>query len=195
MFQTAATSKRLFRILPDHIQYPDQWFLDDPLTADGKEIDSRDFTYGLPYRGPLPAVGQIGNAGRELAFTFGAFDMPVVSAEVANIVRQIAPLDVQCFSLSIPRAVGKYQILNAVCSLDCLDEERSEFTVWQESDHRPDLIGQYHTIPTIRIDPHRTGDHHVFRILNWHVALLVSDTIKDALADIPDLGVVFKQAS
>ncbi len=195
MFQTSAKPKQLFRILADHIQYPDQWFLDDPLTADGCDIDPREFTAGSPYCGPTPVVASIGNPGRELAFNLGAFDMPVVSSAVADIIWRIAPLDVQCFSIDIPGAVGSYQILNAVCSLDCLDEERSEFTRFQVGDHRSDLIGQYHSIPTIRIDPSRTLDHHVFRILNWHVAVLVSDTIKDALADIPHLGIVFKQAS
>lgn len=191
MFQSSAKSKQLYQLLPDHIQYPDQWFLDDPFTADGREIDSREFTAGRPYCGPLPTMASIGNPGRELAFNLGAFDMPIVSAVVANIVWLIAPLDVQCFSINIPGARGSYQILNAVCSLDCLDEERSEFIRWQEGDGRPDRTGQYHSIPTIRIDPIRTHDHHVFRILNWPIALLVSGTIKDALADIPNLGVVF----
>ena len=121
--------------------------------------------------------------------------MPVVSAAVADIVWRIAPLDVQLFPIDIPGAAGSYQILNAVHSLACLDEKRSEFTRWEAEDYRPDLVGQYHSISRIRIDPSRTCDHHIFRILNWHVALLVSDTIKDALVDIPHLGVVFQPAS
>ena len=191
MFLSSSKPKQIFQLLADHIQYPDQWFLRDPRTADGREIDPCDFTDGAPYEGPSPAVASVGNAGRELAFNFGAFDMPVVSSAVADIIWRIAPLDVQRFSIDIPGAAGSYQILNAVCSLDCLDEERSEFTRWNVGDHRADLIGQYHSISTIRIDPLRTRDHHVFRILNWPIALLVSGTIKDALADIPNLGVVF----
>jgi hypothetical protein len=50
-------------------------------------------------------------------------------------------------------------------------------------------------ISTIRIDPTLTGDHHVVRIRTWPIALLVSDTIKDALATIPNLGVGFDPAS
>ena len=191
MFQSSGNPKQLYQLLPDHIQYPDQWFLDDPLTADGREIDPREFVDGVSYDGPAPAVASIGNAGRELAFNLGAFDMPVVSAVVADIVWRIAPLDVQCFTIDIPGAVGSYQILNAVCSLDCLDEERSEFTRWQAGDHRSDLIGQYRMISTIRIDPLRTHDHHVFRIRNFTIALLVSETVKDALVYIPNLGVLF----
>ncbi len=187
--------KQIFDVVADHPGYPDQWFLNEPLAGDWTELDAQDFTEGTPYQGPAPVVLPVGNPGRELAFNFAAFDMPVVSSQVADAIRRIAPNDVQWFPVTVPGAKGSYQILNAIVSLDCLDEERSEFTRWQPGDHRPDRVGHYHSIPTIRIDPVRTGDHHVFRILNWPIALLVSDSIRDALMDVPDLGVLFKPAS
>jgi hypothetical protein len=192
---TAATHKRIFDVCADHVAFPDQWFLDEPLTVAGEQIDSREFTSGKLYEGSLPALVPVGNPGVELAFNLGAFDMPVVSSEIADVISQLAPTDVQFFPVEIPGAQGSYQILNAVCSLDCLDEERSEFTRWQPGDHRSDRIGKYHMISTIRIDPERTGNHHVFRIKNWPIALLVSDAIKDALISIPRLGVLFETAS
>ena len=195
MIQGLAQPKKLFQLLPDHIQYPDQWFLDDPMTTDGQAIDPREFTAGRPYCGPAPAVARIGNPGRELAFNLGAFDMPVVSAAVAEIVWRLSPRDVQLFPIDIPGAVDSYQILNAVCSLDCLDEERSEFTRWQAGDHRSDLIGQYRMISRIRVDLSRTHNRDILRVLNFHIALLVSETIKDALVDIPNLGVLFDPVS
>jgi uncharacterized protein DUF1629 len=79
--------------------------------------------------------------------------------------------------------------------LDCLDEEKSEFTRWTEEDERPNRLGQYHIISTIRIDPSRAQNHHIFRIKDWPLALLVSDTLKNTLEGIPDLGVVFAPAS
>ena len=54
-----------------------------------------------------------------------------------------------------------------------------------------ELAGQYRMISTIRIDPARTGNHHIFRIKNWTIALLVSNTLKDALSRVPELGVLF----
>jgi hypothetical protein len=183
------------RILSDHMGCADQWFLDEPLSADGKEIDAREFMLGAPYCGPLPVMVPIGNPGRELAFNFGAFDFPVVSHAVAEIVRGIAPADVEWFPVGVPGAKHSYLILNAVCALDCLDEQSSEFTRWTEQDSRPDRLGQYHVISTIRIDPSRTANHHIFRIKGWPIALLVSCKLKDALTSIPDLGVVFKPVS
>ena len=189
MIRISAT-KKLFRAIPDDAAYPDQWFIDDPLTADGREVDPDYLVEGSRYEGPVPTVASIGNPGRELAFSFGCFDLPVVTDAVANIIRQIAPRDVQCFPIDIPGASGTYQILNAIHSLECLDEVRSEFTL-SKPGHPPDLAGKYHSIAKIRIDPDRTRDHHIFRLHNWEVVLLVSGTIKDALADIPHLGVLF----
>lgn len=191
----ATSHKRIFDIRADRLKFPDRWFLDEPLTAAGEEIDEREFAEGVRYTGPVPAVVPVYNPGRELAFNLGAFDMPVVSTAVADIIGHAAAGDVECFPVKVPGAKGSYQILNAVHSLDCLDEQRSEFTRWRAGDHRSDLVDQYRMISTIRIDPQRTGHHHVFRIKNWPIALLVSDTIKDALVTIPELGVVFEPAS
>jgi hypothetical protein len=187
--------RSFWRVLVDHEGFADQWFLDEPITAGGEEIDAREFTEGVPYPGPRPAVVPVGNSGRELAFSFGAFDMPVVSTAIADVIFRIAPDDVECFPINVPGSKGTYVILNVICALDCLDEEKSEFTRWTKEDERPDRLGQYHVISTIRVDPSRAQDHHIFRIKDWPLALLLSNTLKNALADIPDLGVVFSQAS
>ena len=133
--------------------------------------------------------------GREVAFHLAAFDMPVVSVEVAAIISRISPSDVELFPVHFPGAKHSYAILNAICRLDCLDESRSEFTRWKEEDGRPDRLGQYHVISTIRVNTVKTGGHHIFRLADWPLALLVSDTLRNALIDIPSLGVEFGLAS
>ena len=133
--------------------------------------------------------------GRELAFNFGALDIPIVSDVVVNAIRRVAPNDVEYFPVSVVGARNSYSILNVTCALDCLDEQRSKFTRWKKGDSREDLIGQYHTVSTIRIDTIRIDDHHVFRLKFWPIALLVSEDIKNAIADIPDLGIVFDATS
>jgi hypothetical protein len=187
-----SASNNFYRVYADHEQYPDQWFLDDPRTADGHEIDARDFRVGRSYTGPLPVIVPVGNKGRELAFNLGAFDMPVVSQAVAKVIRRIAARDVQLFPVTIPGAKDRYEILNVISRAECLDELRSEFTMWSEADKDPERLGKYSMISTIRIDPARVDGHHLFRIARWTLALLVSEPIKDALQEIPQLGVVFQ---
>jgi hypothetical protein len=183
--------RRFFDTCADFDLFADQWLLDDPRTADGKEIDSLEFTEGRPYKGPLPVAMPIAHAGREVAFHLGAFDMPVVSTRVGQLIQRIAPREAELLPVDIPGAKERHAILNAICLVNCLDEFRSEFTRWELKDNRPEMMGQYKMISTIRIDPLRAGGHHIFRIMGWPLALIVSDMLKDILEDIPNLGVRF----
>jgi hypothetical protein len=45
----------------------------------------------------------------------------------------------------------------------------------------------------MRIDPSMVGDAKVFRTWGWHIALIVSEEIKDALERIGATGVKFKE--
>ncbi len=189
------TAKLIFDVRPDFTRFPGQWFLDEPLSVDGTEIDAREFTEGVAYRGMRPATVPIANMGKEVAFHLGAFDMPVVSRAVGETITRIAGSDVEVFPIDVPTAKGNYSILNVICRLECLDESRSEFTRWKEEDRRPDRLGDYHVISTIRVNAERTGSHHIFRLRDWPLALLVSDTLRDALEGIPNLGIDFHTAS
>jgi hypothetical protein len=189
------TARDLFQIFPDHAGFPDQWFLNQPVAINGEEIDPRDFTGPKPYRGARPAAVHIGNPGRELAFNLGAFDMPVVSTRVANVFRTICPGDIELFSVDIGGARDSYQILNVLHEFKCLDEARSEFTKWQPGDHRSDLIGEYHSVSKVRIDATQTEDSHIFRIVGWHIDLIVSAELKEAMQTVPQLGIVFEHVS
>jgi hypothetical protein len=107
-------------------------------------------------------------------------------------MRRVAPGDMELFPVSISGAKATYYILNAICRAECLDEERSEFTMWTEEDDNPEMVGNYKMIDTIRIDPQRTDAHHIFRIARWPLALLVSHTMRRALEEVPDVGIVFE---
>jgi hypothetical protein len=189
---TMESTHSIYQVIPDFIRFPDQWFLDDPRAADDQEIDARDFTEGRPYEGPLPARVPVYQPGREVAFALSSFDMPVVSSLVADAIERVAAGEAEFFPVKIAGAKGQYQILNVICRAECLDEARSEFTMWTEADNYPEMMGNYKMISTIRVDPARTEGHHIFRIARWTLALLVSDTLKKLLEDIPKLGVVFE---
>src|SRR5262249_32521814 len=89
-----------FRVLVDS-SVRNIWFLSDPLSASSDEIDAREFIDGFPYRGEIPKSVLIGQSGREVQFNFAAFDMPVVSASIAEAIAGIAPNDVELFPVSI----------------------------------------------------------------------------------------------
>jgi hypothetical protein len=169
--------------------------LDHPLGIDGTEIDPREFMRARAYSEIRPAALRITNPGRELAFSLGAFDMPVVSAKVAAILRITCPAEFELFSVDIQGARDSYSILNVLRAFDCVDEARSEFTRWQPGDHRPDLVGHYHSLSKVRIDATRTADAQIFRIEDWTIDLIVSSELKESLSEVPQLGIVFEHVS
>lgn len=181
-----------FDVVTDDVQFSYRWFLDEPLSARGKEIDAREFTYGQPYAGPRPERVPIGQAGPPVEFNMAAFDMPVVSQEIARRLSVIAPREIECFPVAVGSSIVRYAILNAVHREACVDEQHSIIMRWMPGDGRPDLVGTYRMVSNLRIDPALTHNRDIFRIQDWEVALIVSERIKDALDDIPDLGVVFR---
>ncbi len=187
--------KPVFEMCADWAGVPDMWYLSEPMDIDGNDLDAREFSEGATYRGPTPTHVPIGKEGRRLAFNFGAFDMPIVSRDVLQMIERIAPQDVQSFPVCVAGTDESFHIVNVIAALDCLDEDRSEFIRWEEKDNRPDRLGSIHVMSTLCVDPTRVGDHHIFRIEDWPFPLLVSSTLKGALQQLPNLGVVFKPAS
>jgi hypothetical protein len=180
-----------YRILADDTRYPNRWFLDEPVAASGEQIDARQFTYGLPYVGPLPELVPIDQTGREVAFNLAAFDMPVVTEQLARTVRSISPGEVESFPVTIGTSLPGFVILNAVCREAAMDESRTEILRWKPEDGRPDKVGRYRTVTNLAIDAARTHNRHIFRVYDWEIALIVSERLREALNDIEDLGITF----
>jgi hypothetical protein len=182
---------RFFEVLPDHEGFPDQWFLNDPVAADGSEILPEDFVTHGRYHGTLPVRLSVGNPGRELAFNLGPYEMPVVESSLSETIRQIAPNAAEFFPVRINGARGRYEIMNVYRSVECLDETHSIFTRWGPEDERPDRTGSLKMISRIIIDPKRAKGSHLFRITGWPLALLVSERLKCAIEGTPNLGILF----
>jgi len=184
-----------YQVLADDSRYPNRWFLDEPRTEDGQLIDAREFRYGRPYQGPIPANVPVQQNGKCVAFNLAAFDMPVVVDQTALNIQQCARDNVQCFPVVIDQDRGGFQIVNAVARVKCLDEARSEIMKWRPEDGRPDKLGCYRMVTNLRIDPWACRNKHIFRIEGWEIALIISHEIREAIETTADLGVVFAPVS
>jgi hypothetical protein len=73
-------------------------------------------------------------------------------------------------------------ILNVLRSLECMDEEASEFDRFTLTGSRPDLAGQYKTFYKLRLHPAVVPeDAHIFRVARYEVAMIVSPAMKELL--------------
>ena len=181
-----------YEVHSDDAQYPDSWFLNEPRTVEGGELDPREFRYGTPYNGPRPAVVSVKKDGQRTAFHLGAFDMPVVTTEIADILENLAPGDIERYPVRVGDGITNYEIINIILQKACVDERRSGVMKWGPHDNRPDKIGQYRQLLPLFIDASRTDDSHIFRICGSLVEMIVSEKVKFALQGIDDLGIVFQ---
>lgn len=166
------------------------WFLDAPKTPDGEEVDPRNFCECVRWEGTenLLVPSATGAPGR---FILGEFDYPVLDASVATAVAKLDP-SVQFIPLSIAGRRG-HGILNVLRSVECIDEDGSEFDRFQATGSRPDLAGEYSTFYRMRLDPTKIPKcAHIFRIAGYEIAMIVSELMKHVLVrEKGDDGIVF----
>ena len=187
---------KYFRVLADDKQFGDRWFLGEPLSENGQSIDARLFTYGKAYEGIAPHSVPVQQNGKRIAFNLAAFDMPVVSNEIASFLGAVAGSDCEFFPVIVGESNIGMSILNVVRRIECVDESRCEDVMkWRPEDNRPDRLGFYRSIGGLRIDPMKTASHHIFRIFGWEVSLIVSEVIRAKLETIENLGIVFNEVT
>lgn len=181
----------LYRILDD-FSIKDRWHLRAPEAEDGREIDARDFLSGGQYHGPTRLRVRLRRSGQPLQFTFGDFDMPIVSREVHDRLVEFDRDSIQLIPVMIEHTSEPYWILNVLHHFKCVDEERSEFTKWKSEDGRPEKVGQYRMFAKLVLDNERTSDAPIFRVDGWKTALIVSTDVKRAIEESNSHGVRFE---
>jgi hypothetical protein len=170
-----------FYELRDDMTRADRWFLSGLVDQSGYEIDPRIFTYAerLDIKPPFRLSQEI--EGEPLDFTLSDFDLPVLRREFAEKLQELAPNDIQRFPVLIDGTHDQYDIINVLSLVRCLDHQRSELTYSSEEDSEPDEVGEVEMVVRLRIHQDQVGSHHVFRIREWQVPLIVSEAVKTIL--------------
>lgn len=173
----------------------DRWFLGSPINARGEECDPRVFV-----EGKVQLIGggltlPLRRNGRPVDFNLGDFDMPVLGADIIDKLTNLVDLRVQRIPVGIAESMSRFDILNVLDVVECIDDVKSVYTRWHENDGRPEKTGQYRMIVDLRIDPERARGHHLFRPKEWDVALIVSDRMKNALEELEVTGLEYQLVS
>ncbi|MDP2226817.1 MAG: hypothetical protein Q8J78_05015 [Moraxellaceae bacterium] len=173
----------------------DRWYLGAPFDSEGGEVDPRDFTQGKVTGWNASLVVRLRKTGRQIDFNFADFDMVVVDRRLSPILREFSGTSLQLLHSTVDGTKNAYDIVNVCDLVDCIDESSSQYLKWSSADGRPEKIGQYRMITSLRIDPSRASGHHLFRLVGWPVALIVSGELKAALEASGVSGVSFSRVS
>ena len=131
--------------------------------------------------------------GSSLDFSLANLSIPVVSARVAELFKELAPHDVQLLPVEVEAQSDPYFILVAVHTIRCIDEAASKIERWTPEDGIPEMVGQYASVRGLRVDERLVGEARVFRPEGWKIDLIVSAEIKSALERIKATGVKFSE--
>ncbi len=188
------STARLYRLWFDSRDRA-QWFLGDPKDASGREVHHPyTFTRGQRLEVPDGLVVPVDNAGHALDFSFGSFDMPVVTEPVGALLDAMAAAGVQRIPVRVEGRSERYEILNVVTVIDCIDRDRTIGDLWTEEDCDPEEdgdaeeIGGYRMVFELRLDPGRVGGARIFRPAGWLGVVAVTEDVKLALEDAKVTG-------
>lgn len=169
---------KFYRLLADPAAVS-RWYLKAPIDSSGNEVDSRVFTQGVPATTQLEGlIIPLRRKGTMIDFNFCDFDMvvtpAVLNAELAGLVGG----GIQRIPVNVSSCDRDFEILNVIDLVDCVDEAASVFTKWTHEDGRPDKVGQYRMFARLCISAEAAAGHHLFRVREWPIALIASESVK-----------------
>jgi hypothetical protein len=174
--------------LVDDVHVPGRWHLNDAPLPSGESID---LLRGERHPAVTELRLEITHPGRALPFCRTNFGLPVATRKLAATIESLVGTDLQRIPFLIPGHPG-YEALNATRLVDCLDESRSEFSTWTSADGLADLVGQYAIVPKLSVDASKLSTRdRLFRVQRWPVALIVCETVKEAMEQAGCLGAKF----
>ena len=182
--------------LSDDMRILDRWELDDPLDKEGQEIWHGQFSQGTLLEIRTPARLSLYRPGRALDYTTTALGIPVVHVKVKEAFERLQIQDqVQFLPATIEGQPDSYFLVNVLRVIRCIDDARCEAVFYYtEEDEEPERVGEYRNVRGLRIDPSRVGDCHIFRPWGWQLAIIVSERVKEVLAEAGITGARFTEA-
>ena len=169
------------------------WFLGEPTDEHGRTVNPELFTSGKLVPGSFQLQIPIEVAGRPLDFHFAAFLMMVARTELLDELESAFRIPMQRLPVRVKGDVGRFEILNLLDVVECVDLSQSVFKRFDERD-RADRLGEIKYFEKLIVDSRAQG-HHFFRIKEWGVGVIISEDVKNFFERRAVSGVSFDLVS
>jgi len=153
--------------------------------ASGHPVDVWHFFRGETYIGEPVPVGNM-PTDRVYHVLYDAFMVPFVSGTLAGLLRDEAGEDVQL----VPTTHSAYWIVNVLHIHDAIDRDRSRFMSYPADYPRADLAGKPMMFTKVVLSPDRISAS-IFRLVDWSMAIVVSESVCKRVTDAALPDVVF----
>lgn len=183
---------RYFRLMDD-VNVPGGWILGTPTDERTGQPLSGVFLAGHPLRVSGPVRVPFLQPGSALDFSL-ADTAPIVHTKVASVLAELAPADVQLIPANVETQPEPYCLLNVLRIVKCIDDAAcEEVNYWTPEDGVPEKTGRYFSVYGLRIAPTQVGGARIFRPWGWEIALIVSESIKEAMQRLGVTGARFEE--
>jgi hypothetical protein len=173
-----------------------RWWLEEPRENTGDDLPISFWTTGKPLdlKLPLKTVVMSTPKGDPADFTFAVLDTPIVTEAVGRLLSEAAPGTVQRLPVRITGKRGRYEVLNPLVVVDCVDLKRSRIIPFgsQSAKNPTDKEPSLGSIMKLVIDNRRARGHEFFMLAGDRSTILVSRRIKELLEANRVSGVCLK---
>jgi hypothetical protein len=177
-----AVDGRFFNLKID-VYVPGRWYMSEPATPDGQEVDDIwMFTQGERIEPPGRLLIPLHRPGKPLDYTTaGVGSTPILSERAAKAFSEFAPQDTQLYPVDVEGQAEPYYLLVVAREVRCIDDAACEEVRFFTAEWGlPDRIGEYEVVSGLRIDKSKVGDARVFKLWGWSPALIVAEEVKIA---------------
>lgn len=159
-----------------------RWFLDSPSSASSPYLGSWFATSGLPENARLRLRSEVlpNPKGKPVEFTYPLTGAPIVTERVASLLDRFAPECIQRLPITIANRRGRYEVLNVIRAVDCLDMARTKIGYQHpiDEDDNSDVPRPIGMIDKLVVDFRKAKGHDLFRLGENRNHLIVSRRIK-----------------
>jgi hypothetical protein len=161
--------------------------------ADGTPVDIWAYRRCTIIESSRPVPLEVTRAGKEVDYNDTAFSATVVSERLAEIWKSFTPGRIQLLPAEIARSSSVWYVANFLDCVDCIDHARSRIKYCPADD--PDRPLKPRAVMRMVIDCARAEGHHLFRVVDWKVAVIVSAELREAMEERGFSGVEYEPAS
>jgi len=170
--------------LNDDINFPDRWYLGDIFKVDNWKLST-----SIPENAINMKIKLVRD-GEEMDITFTeAYGVPIVSLKVREALDGIQGIAFIPVQVQGKNCTTEYFVLVTTEVVECVDEINSEFQKFEENDPvRPEKAGEYRAFMKLRLDSSKIVDIDIFRLMNFEVAVVISERVKEKLESVSTTG-------
>lgn len=167
----------------------------EPELENGEWWDVWAYSRGQPAQ-PPPYPFTVFAPGPKSELNIMTFGIYLVSQRVADVIERLAHDEIQLIPATLEGDPDRWLILNTLSIVDCIDYQRSIIDSYYPDDfHDPAKAGKPRGIVKLVIDPEKVGDHQIFRVKKWNVAMIVTEHLKTLLEESWAIGLRFEEVT